>query len=286
MVRRTPEAIFVAHTMDPTRRTLYVEGKRDRSFIGWYAEASLEALSNVVSIDFVEIPNTLGGNRGRLMAFARMAQQAPNGALAFFADADFARLLPEDTPTNAWLTDFRDLEGYGLGAKSFFTLCALGLNSRVDATFFRAQILGVTRTAGILRLFSETRRLSLPFSELSVDRYLSVEGDFSITYDHSVHIRALLQRADRMSNCQSIAADFDTFLNEATIGAVEVSHGKDVLATLGAVFGKVKLSSAAETTFWTSVCRDEISGCSSLNKALAFVRAASVAMVEGPDVPA
>jgi hypothetical protein len=62
MIRRTPEAIIVAHTMDRSRRELYVEGRTDRIFLTWLLDERADQGTRILEIDFVDLPGeVLGG---------------------------------------------------------------------------------------------------------------------------------------------------------------------------------------------------------------------------------
>ena len=71
-IRRHPDAIIMAHKMDPTRRELYVEGARDRLFLAWVFSDLIDRNTSIQQIAFVEMVDSIeGGERGRLIAFAR-----------------------------------------------------------------------------------------------------------------------------------------------------------------------------------------------------------------------
>src|SRR5262245_4364060 len=114
MIRRTPEAILTAYRMDPARRELYVEGRRDRLFFDWLMgtlSVTKACVREIAAVELACVSN--GGERARLLAFAGQIGQAPI-ALMCFADADSDRLLSRPVPQRVWLTDGRDLEGYVL----------------------------------------------------------------------------------------------------------------------------------------------------------------------------
>src|SRR5206468_3136096 len=72
MLRRDPEAIVTAHLMDRARRELYVEGRRDRIFLDWLISTDRHPDVSVVEISSVNLPEISGGERGRLLHFARL----------------------------------------------------------------------------------------------------------------------------------------------------------------------------------------------------------------------
>jgi hypothetical protein len=65
-----------------------------------------------------------------LIAFAKLLQESPHKyRVNFFADADYDRILGMSTPENVTLTDWRDLEAYGLSRECLSKLVVLGLAS-------------------------------------------------------------------------------------------------------------------------------------------------------------
>ncbi len=61
MIRRTPDAIVIAHRMDPARRELYVEGHRDRLFFCWLMGLAQDVNTKVIEISAVDLPNVEAG---------------------------------------------------------------------------------------------------------------------------------------------------------------------------------------------------------------------------------
>ena len=70
-MQRDIKAILVAHKIDPKRRELYVEGRRDRSFFLWFLGDERDPDTSIFAIDSVrcDVP-VEGGCRGRLLTFA------------------------------------------------------------------------------------------------------------------------------------------------------------------------------------------------------------------------
>jgi hypothetical protein len=166
MMQRDIKAILVAHKIDPKRRELYVEGRRDRSFFLWFLGDERDPDTNIFAIDSVrcDVP-VEGGCRGRLLTFAASIR-SHNLQVRCFADADFDRILNHPVPPNVWLTDRRDLEGYFLQPDCIDKVLHLALATE---KFTPQAILGelsrLGRPLGLLRLFSEQEKLKLPFND-------------------------------------------------------------------------------------------------------------------------
>src|ERR1039458_9003533 len=107
-MQRDIKAIIVAHRIDPKRRELYVEGRRDRSFFLWFLGNERDPNAIIFDIDSVRCDDPVeGGCRGRLLTFATNIRSY-NLKVRCFADADFDRILNRPVPANTWLTDRRD----------------------------------------------------------------------------------------------------------------------------------------------------------------------------------
>ena len=195
MIRRTPEAIVIAHVMDQSRKSLYVEGLRDRLFLSWLLGDQADNGAVIAEIDFVEIPESgAGGNRGRLIKFAEQLG-TKDVAIRMFADADWDRVLGRCLPQRVWLTDYRDLEGYILCERCLDKLLRLGIGTeRVSARNLLAAVLNSARPLGALRLASDIDGLNLPFQNTDLTRHVAGEGE-AISVDLASYLRALLQNA-------------------------------------------------------------------------------------------
>jgi hypothetical protein len=118
-----------------------------------------------------------------------------------FADADTDRILDKTVPSNVWLTDKRDLEGYILRPECIEKVIRMGyLNDRlnVDEVLRQARFLG--RELGILRLMSDLDERNLPFRRTDLSRHLRIEGDL-VNFNIEGYVTALLQNAG-ISRCR------------------------------------------------------------------------------------
>ena len=235
-MRREPKAILAAHQMDPVRLELYVEGPLDRAFIKWIVGDSINPNARVLTMDVVDMPNNAqGGARARLITFAKSVEGHP-AQIRFFADADTDRLHSISVPTNVWLTDLRDMEGYLFREDCLDKLLKLGLGEEsINARQLRNTILGLGRTLGLLRLVSDEEGFDLPFQRTDMRRSLSCsKGRIDLALNLGRYIATLLQNAGLN---QGLATHISARIEEkqALLDNVpdhEIVHGKDALCLL------------------------------------------------------
>jgi hypothetical protein len=222
--------------MDPMRRELYVEGPSDGAFIKWIIGDSINLNARILSIDSVEMPGISdGGARARIIAFAKLVEGHP-AQIRFFADADTDRLHNISVPTNVWLTDTRDMEGYLFREDCLDKLLRLGLgNENIQASRLLNTILEYGRTLGLLRLVSDEGGLNLPFQRTDMRRSLSCsKGKFNLVLDLDKYIKTLLQNVGLK---QGLLASISKRIEEKRIALSNISHheivqGKDTLCLL------------------------------------------------------
>ncbi|SRR6266545_5061888 len=235
MMRRDPKAILAAHKMDPMRRELYVEGEEDRALIRWTVGDAINPNARVLTVDAVALSGFMeGGHRARLIAFARIVE-GDEAKIKFLADADNDRLFGRTVPSNVWLTDSRDLEGYVFRKNCVEKLLKLGLvEEGIEAESLLANILSVGRMLGLLRLISEEEGLNLPFQRTDPWRSLSFSRSRGLSCDLTRYVSTLLQNAGRsLKEVQTIIERIpakDALL--ASIPDYELLHGKDAICLL------------------------------------------------------
>lgn len=221
--------------MDRSRRELYVEGNHDRIFLNWLVGDEKNPDALVVDIRSVELPSsTVGGEKGRLIDFAKEVEGA-DAQIKVFADADTDRVLGRSVPSNVWLTDQRDLEGYVLRRECIEKVINLGfLNDKLDADEVLRQVALLGRKLGIFRLMSELDERDLPFKRTQVKRYIVLESN-TIKLDLERYASALLQNAGislkgvvEVINRHSETEDEYSHLDDK-----EIVHGKDAIMVLG-----------------------------------------------------
>lgn len=233
MLRRDPDAVLLALDMDRTRRELYVEGRRDRLFLAWLLGDTIDPDAAIREISSVNLPEVEGGERGRLLGFARLAE-GRNARIRFFADADWDRLLSRSVPSEVWLTDYRDLEGYVLRIECVDKVLRLGIAStRVSGDELLALIRYHGRRFGLIRLMSELDCLKLPFQGTDKKKHISFGiGGLSVNYDG--YLRALLQNARislaRLGELSARLLEVDRAY--ASVSDTELIHGKDAMCVV------------------------------------------------------
>jgi hypothetical protein len=186
----------MAHRMDPARRELYVEGVRDRIFLGWLAGSRLQRSTIIVQSAQVEIPLGEGGERGRLLEFARQCIGRAPPSIAFFADADVDPLLGLAEPQNVWLTDHRDMEAYVLNVTCIDKALRVGFAcDDPDAQTLLSAVMRVARTVGALQVVSGERKAKFPFQSTDVAKYTDFTAPCACEFRLDAYVQALLQNA-------------------------------------------------------------------------------------------
>jgi hypothetical protein len=261
MLRRPPESILVAHRMDRGRRELYVEGTRDRAFLTWLAEGDLADKSEIIPIDLVDLPDVQeGGNRERLKDFLSIVESSGYDVRGLI-DADQGRLIAETVPSNAWLTDLRDIEGYVLTVENIEAALRLGcgivageiqqiLNSTFEAAIYLAAV----------RLASHRLGLRLPVSKSELRGCVNVSRIGTINFNRRRCLTSLLQSAHislgKLDAVEDAVAAAMTELMERP--RIEVVHGKDCMKLLTRQFRGMGASNLADAAplVWTSSRRE------------------------------
>lgn len=236
MVRRQIDAYLTAIRMDPKRRHPFVEGLRDRNFLLWVCGSAINSDLTILTIDAVEFVTPIaGGNRGRLVEFAKIAE-GQTDAIMFFADADYDVLLERSLPGNLLVTDRRDIEGYVFSEISVDKILKLSLNSNNSANPIFRSVMRICRKVAAIRIYSEEKGLKLPFQETNLKRHISKIGSNEL--DSKAFVRSLFQNANL-----SISG-VDEFLEKvgiteskiASIDELQYIHGKDVLNSAERIF--------------------------------------------------
>ncbi len=274
-MRRTPEAILVAHRMDPERRELYVEGVRDRVFLGWLLANALHPTATIREIALVDIDFPEGGEKGRLLEIARRCAGGPL-SLGFFADADIDRLLGRHPPSNVWFTDYRDMEGYVLDVPCVDKVLRVGFASDLPtAEELLSEIWRVARSLGLLHVVSEENGLRLPFQRTECTRYVDIERPCRLNFRMESYVQALLQNAAlSITKRDDVLALLDTVGRRlANVPDCQVVHGKSAFAllrkTIRCLF--VKDCGNADYVLWTSFDRSSVPQYASLSRVVAFL---------------
>lgn len=234
MLRRSPQAVLVAHAMDTSRKELYVEGQRDRLILLWLLGVDLSSNVSVREIAFVDLPIDMpGGERGRLTYFANWLGQR-DVRIRMFADADWDRLLERPVPTRVWLTDHRDMEGYVFCERCIDRVLRLGIGTdRISAAVLLANFRENGRRLGLIRIMSELDGLNLPFQGTRLGRHLQAKGGH-VSLDLNGYLRALLQNAgislSRLEELRTRLLEVEQAY--ASVADAQIIHGKDGMCLL------------------------------------------------------
>jgi hypothetical protein len=248
--------------IDPDRKDLYVEGRRDRLFLNWLMGNERGDNCKIFEISTVDIPNcSVGGERARLFAFAELVGHDING-IRCFADADAGGVLNRTPPANVWLTDRRDLEGYVLEEYCLTKVIRLSLNNEeVDPVSILCQVLSNGRCLGLLRILSELDGLSLPFRKTDLAKHLKA-SKIVCSLDLRSYLQSLLQ------NCGESLTRIDSLIERLDEVAVEfqdiednqIVHGKDAMTIIEKLLSQLGMKQGdGPKLLWSSFDRTSVS---------------------------
>lgn len=264
--RRSPDAIITAHIMDRSRRSLFVEGPRDRSFLQHLAMLGKDAL--IVEASSIEMPDgAVGGERGRLIQFAELIEQA-DVAVACFIDSDWDRILGTVCPSCCLMTDFRDLEGYLLDEACVMRALVQGMGiSQAAANDIFTDVVSIAKTAGFIRIHSARSSLDLPFQRSRIDRSTDLR-DGRLHFDALRYVETLLQNASASRTLAPgiIAAAGQVGVELGNEDYRDIVHGKDVLALL-----RKAIPSFIDPILWAAFDSANLPEFANLSSAVAFL---------------
>lgn len=233
-MRRNPEAVLTTHIFDPKRRELYVEGTRDVKFFSWLTTPNRDKDAVIVPIDLVDVQldESGGGNRQRLVNFLRIVAGSPASILGF-VDRDQDDLLGIiDHPENAVLTDYRDLESYVLWEENVARVLMLGCGiDKVSPKDFLDSAINAATFTAACRLVSTQQSLELSISEADWPRKIAAKGGLVSSLNRKAILTALLQRAKiSLQILDQLEKDIESA--EDSMRALEPQryiHGKDMM---------------------------------------------------------
>jgi len=282
-MRRDPQALLLAHKMDRARRTLFVEGRRDRLFVAWLASSRCPD-AQVLEIDTIEVSVDTGGNRARCIA---LAQKIPDSmcSIRVFVDADWDRIFKKPQPPSVWLTDHRDLESYCLRVECFEKMLVLGLCCEGPTpSVALGSILTTGRALGVLRILSVREALNLPFQSVDLFRH-SRSSQGLVSVNRHEYLRALVQNAGiSLARLAELTDAWQRLEEElAKVPDLDLVHGKDAVALISRMLhdlgGK---KDAADAILMTAYERRFLSETSTLENVVSFLEEAQATPARVP----
>jgi len=241
-MRWTPDEFIVNLKNDPAMKAMFIEGNRDEAFWKLLVPVAERNDAVIYPIANIHCDKVLGGERGRLLWFARLMENTPFTArIKFFADADHSRRMQEAVPSNVILTDGRDLEGYGFNDPCAHHICCIAFaKQESEVENLINSIIDAGRPIGLLRLAAVRADMNLPFQRV-------LEGDIrgfakmvkkKIELDLQSMIGKLLQvavslnteKAKGVQVSQILALIEEEGVKHNGIAHREIVHGKDLLA--------------------------------------------------------
>lgn len=280
-MRRDTKSILAAHRIDPSRVELYVEGARDKAFLDWLVPHTERSNANIVLVSTIEIESvTEGGERERVLTFLDSVEREGINVRGL-VDADLARFGDASTPSNAcpsnaWLTDLRDLEAYVLSEENVRTALQLGFGR--DASLspaIHSSMVTVGRYVAATRLASQSLGLDLPFSAQRWTRYVTADRFGVVRLDEAGFLRSLVQSSGNslqiLDALEELIGKYTT--NLASLDDGEVVHGKDAFALLGKQFGAVGANATdVSPVLWTTFRKDELARFPTLRAVTNYLR--------------
>lgn len=275
-MKQVPKAILKSFEMDPDRKVLYVEGKRDRLFFEYILENKLGKNVLIREISTVELPDCEGGEKGRLMFFAHVISNSKIENLKFFTDADYDLLLEKSLPPNIITTDYKDLEAYLYEEDIFLKFILLGLaTDKISVKYLKDKICNC-RILAYLRIINERYNYHLPINETNKNfsRYFSIKANLSSAFDYDKYITTLLQKINRLKKKDDVLKKLEIIKQDFNhIPIKYIVHGKDVINLLKEIAHALNLDKKnVEKVFWTCFDKSTIPNYTNLATVLQFLK--------------
>ena len=263
----------MAAKMDPKRRELYVEGKKDRLFLKWLTLGRISTNSKILDSSFVEIDESQGGEKERLILFAKLAEDKAKN-IKFFIDKDFDRFLLRDYPNNLWSTDLNDMEGYLFEESNINKCCLLGCRfDKTDPMIIFNKAIEYAINIGCLRLVSKKFDLKLSINKSKVTKYIKKSGD-KIHFNFKSYIVAVIQnsgqRQDLINSISMRLSELKSTLSG--IDPIYLVRGKDVILIFSRILALkgVKLTNFEEI-FWSSINEKNLQSYKNLSDVVSYL---------------
>lgn len=195
-LRRSPEAIVQAARMDPKRSDLFVEGIHDKLILHFICDNRMKLNCRILVIDQIaEIAVSNGGAKERLLSLARIAEQANVTNLRFLVDRDLDQFLNKEYPSNTWVTDYVDMEGYLLTTDHLLKAIRLGYCSdSISIEELLSMSTQICRRITALRIISQRQNLGLSISASKKHKYITLKNKKPI-FDFDKFCRGLFNNA-------------------------------------------------------------------------------------------
>jgi len=257
-MRRLPSAFVAAHVIDPSRRSLFVEGRSDRLFFRWLSGKTSAELK-IEEIADVELPD-LGSNRQRVIKLAEEVGAACD-RMMMIADTDLEP-VPTPMPPQLRMTDHRDVESYLLRADCFEKVLRLGLmDDDLEARELLTSVMGCGRWLAALRTVMASHVPPVAVTDqVEFSKYLEFKNGI-LAVRKAPLVQALLQRAgvsltEKASTLQAIE---EAVAGLSAVADLDLVRGKDGVAVACFVFRKAKAKdpdSALRCSFEKSMSAD------------------------------
>lgn len=260
MIRRAPEALISAARMDPERRDLYVEGISDKLILEYLLNGSIHKNVRILPIDLaVEINLADGGAKGRVLAFASFAENKGIQNLRFLADSDLDALFNDEYPSNTFLTDFPDMEGYVISERNLDKLLKVAhVREYPSVKNLHEALLSISSELGLLRFIS--RRFSLGLSITNTKKLKSISIDSNLPV---LDFKRLITTVCHNTSEKQYNADELLFKTEQAREEFEKAsqsqriRGKDYIELMSITLRKLKLSKSEEGSTLLATMHEE-----------------------------
>ncbi|MBL0109726.1 MAG: DUF4435 domain-containing protein [Saprospiraceae bacterium] len=198
-IRRDPLAHLKSLEMDPDRKMLIVEGREDRLFIEYLSDNQLDNNLMILEIDSIDITENIeGGNRGRLLYFAKLSPEDTD-RLKFFIDKDYSQYIGEEIPKKITETDFKDIESYLIDEDCINKFLKIGIKTeKINTLDFlseikKAQYFGFVRIASLKSGYN----LSVNKTNEKLAKYLSIVANGKVEIKSKEYLTSLIQNSTK-----------------------------------------------------------------------------------------
>ena len=159
------EFLYWIRVQDREVSVLVVEGIRDTRCWALFVPDEERGESIVIPIERIDIPTQPGGHRGKALYLAQILRETDiEDRVCIFIDADNDYILGNEHDQPVLLTDFRDLESYGLSHDSIkIIVVALGKSDESSGSCANC-ISEIGQRLGILHAANENIGAGLPLS--------------------------------------------------------------------------------------------------------------------------
>ena len=236
------EFLYWIRVQDREVSVLVVEGIRDTRCWALFVPDEERGESIVIPIERIDIPPQPGGHRGKALYLAQILRETDiEDRVCIFIDADNDYILGNEHDQPVLLTDFRDLESYGLSHDSIkIIVVALGKSDESSGSCANC-ISEIGQRLGILHAANENIGAGLPLSSSIInfrDRiFKKKKGSIVFNFEKLVNI-AFEESSSEFSDREYFKNIYTVFEDRSNLDYRFCVRGKDAALILSVFTGK------------------------------------------------